>query len=278
MSVRMALARGRAALPGSAAARDARLLLAHAAGLPGDGLHRLADADVSPALLARYDALLARRRGGEPVARILGRRAFWTHVFRITPEVLDPRPETETLVALALEDPFERVLDLGTGSGCILVSLLSERRAATGLGTDLSDGALAVARDNARRAGVGDRAAFQRADWTAGLAGPFDLVVSNPPYIAGDEMADLSPEVRDHDPAMALTPGDDGLLAYRAIAAGVPGLLSPGGRCLVEIGWTQGRAVAEILARAGFAEVAVHPDLDGRDRVVAGLWPGPPAA
>jgi release factor glutamine methyltransferase len=203
------------------------------------------------------------------MGQILGHRAFWRHRFRVTPDVLDPRPETEALVAEALRAPFVRVLDLGTGSGAILLSLLADRPAATGLGTDVSAPALAVAAHNAAALGLADRAAFLRADWFDGVAGSFDLIVSNPPYIAEGEMAALAPEVRDWEPRLALTPGGDGLAAYRTIAAGAGAHLAPGGRLIVETGAAQGPAVAAIMAAAGLGPVRVLPDLAGRDRVVA---------
>ena len=228
--------------------------------------HRIMLAAPMPAdQLATLDGMLAARVARQPLSQIIGRRAFWKHDFRVTRDTLDPRPETEALIEAALKLPWRNVLDLGTGTGAILISLLAERPGATGLGTDLSGAALDVARDNATRIGVD--AAFQRADWFDGLAGRFDLIVSNPPYIALAEMAGLSPEVRDWEPHAALTDFGDGLAAYRAIAAGAAAHLAPGGHLLAEIGWQQGRDVAAIFADAG-AEVAVLPDLDGRDRVV----------
>lgn len=250
------------------APRDARILLAEALRIGADRLTlHLADPldDEASARLAR---MVARRVAREPVSHILGRRMFWGREFRVTPDVLDPRPETETLIAAALASPFTRVLDLGTGSGAILLSLLSEHPGATGLGVDLSPAALAVASGNARALGLDGRAEFALSDWFAGVTGIFDLIVANPPYIAEAEMDDLAPEVRDHEPRMALTPGGDGLDAYRAIAAGLGPHLAPGGRVLVEIGPTQGSAVSALLAAAGLESPRILPDLDGRDRVV----------
>lgn len=215
--------------------------------------------------LAQLDAMLDARAARQPLSQIIGRRAFWKHDFRVTRDTLDPRPETEALIEAALKLPWQRVLDLGTGTGAILISILAERPGAVGLGTDLSDAALAVARDNASRIRVD--ATFQRADWLDGVEGRFDLIVTNPPYIALSEMADLSPEVRDWEPHSALTDGGDGLQAYRDIAAGAAAHLVPGGHLLAEIGWQQGADVAAIFAAQG-AEVTVLPDLGGRDRVV----------
>ena len=271
MSVAAALAEGRARLAAAGVespARDARLLLAEALGVEAGRLAIMGPDPVDAAAAAAYAAMLDRRAAREPVAHILGRRLFWGRRFRVTPEVLDPRPETESLVAAALEAPFARVLDLGTGSGALAVTLLADRPQATGVATDLSHAALEVAAENAARHGVAARLTLRRADWAEGIAGPFDLIVSNPPYLAEAEMAEVAPEVA-REPRMALTPGGDGLAAYRAIAAAAPRLLAPGGRLLLEIGMTQGAPVAALLRAAGLDAVAVRPDLDGRDRVVA---------
>jgi len=260
-----------AKVPG--AERDARRLLAHAWGVSSDLLAgRLADAVPAP-VLAILNADVAARARRVPVSHLTGRRAFWGRTFRVTPEVLDPRPETETLVEAALAAPFDRVLDLGTGSGCILISLLAERPAATGVGTDISPAAVLVAGENAVAHGVADRIVLPLSDWYEDIGGRFDLIVSNPPYIAASEMADLAPEVRDHEPRLALTDGADGLTAYRAIAAGSMDHLTPGGRLLVEIGPAQGAAVSRLFRAAGLEEIRVRPDLDGRDRLVSARRP-----
>ncbi|GKY87860.1 peptide chain release factor N(5)-glutamine methyltransferase [Sinisalibacter aestuarii] len=252
--------------------RDSRALLAHALDMAPDRLILEHDREVSDDEMAAYEVLLHRRLEHEPVSRIIGKRAFWGRDFKISPQVLDPRPETEIIIAEALRGSAPgRLLDLGTGSGILAISLLAEWPGAEGVATDLSPGALAVARENARAHGVADRLSLIEADWFAGVEGVFDLIVSNPPYIAADEMAGLEPEVRDHDPEMALTPGGDGLDAYRAILAGVAAHLAPGGRLMVEIGPSQGAAVTALFEAAGFAHVAVRPDLDGRARVVLGL-------
>ena len=248
--------------------RDARRLLAHV--LDTDTPHltaRTFDALDERALHA-FDNLVGRRCAREPVSHLVGYRDFWKSRFRVTPHVLDPRPETETLVALALDVPFERVLDLGTGSGAILISLLLERPAARGVGTDVSAEAILLAGENADTLGVADRITLPLSDWFDDVGGRYDLIVSNPPYIAANEMGDLEPEVRDHEPRLALTDEADGLTAYRAIASGADAFLKPDGRILVEIGPTQGKAVALLFEQAGFSRVAVHEDLDGRDRVV----------
>lgn len=222
---------------------------------------------------AAFRAAIEKRARRIPVSHILGFRAFWKHDFKVNAQVLDPRPDTETLVELALARPFSRVLDLGTGSGCILISLLAERPEATGVGTDISETAVLIAGENAVRARVADRLVLPLSDWFDDVGGRFDLIVSNPPYIAAAEMAGLAPEVRDHEPRVALTDEADGLTAYRIIAANAPNHLTPGGRLLVEIGPTQGPAVLALFRNAGFAAVQVHPDLNGRDRVVSGVKP-----
>jgi release factor glutamine methyltransferase len=255
------------------AARDARVLLAHALGVMADRLTlHLADEMTEPQARS-YEEALVRRTRHQPVAQITGRRLFWGLEFRVTPDTLDPRPETETLVAEALTQPFLKLLDLGTGTGCILLSCLRHMPMARGVGVDVSPAALAVAAGNAVDLGLEGRARFQQSDWFSAVEGRFDLIVSNPPYIAADEMGSLAPDVRDWEPHLALTPGGDGLDAYRAIARGAGARLLPGGRLLVEIGPTQGLAVAEMLAAAGLDTVRVLPDMDGRDRVVAAVKP-----
>lgn len=241
--------------------RDARRLMDHFFG-------RLWDDDPVPDEDA-YDRAVARRAAREPISHITGLRGFWRSEFRVTPDVLDPRPETEALVEAALEWQFNRVLDIGTGSGVILLTLLVERAEARGFGTDVSEAALAVARRNAEGLGVEDRATWHLTSWTAGVPGVFDLIVSNPPYLAEHEMEGLAPELS-YEPRGALTLGGDGLDAYRAIAAEAPDRMAPGGRILLEIGPTQGEAVSGMLRDAGLTRVEIRRDLDGRDRVVMG--------
>ncbi|MFC3087252.1 peptide chain release factor N(5)-glutamine methyltransferase [Tabrizicola soli] len=256
------------------AARDARVLLAHALGIAPDRLTLHLPDEMTEPQASGYEAALAAREARRPVAQITGRRLFWGLPFRVTRDTLDPRPETEALVAEALARPFLKLLDLGTGTGCILLSCLKGMPMARGVGVDLSPAALTVAAGNARDLGLEDRAKFLESDWFAKVGGAFDLIVSNPPYIAAEEMPGLAPEVRDWEPHLALTPGGDGLDAYRAIARGAGARLMPGGRLLVETGPTQGPAVAGLFRQAGLGEVRILPDMDGRDRVVAAVKPG----
>ncbi|MGR3804567.1 peptide chain release factor N(5)-glutamine methyltransferase [Marinibacterium profundimaris] len=249
-------------------ARDARLLLAHAARIEAARVTLIAPEDLEPEIAERYDRLIALRSVRVPVSHLVGERAFYGRRFKISRDVLDPRPETEALIEAALAEPYDKVLDLGTGSGCILVTLLAERPASRGMGVDLSEAACLQASANAVLHRVQERARIVVSDWFSHVDGRFDLIVSNPPYIARSEMSDLAPEVRDHEPGMALTDGGDGLGAYRAICADAAGHLAVGGRLIMEIGPTQGESVAEICLDAGFGEVEILPDLDGRDRVI----------
>ena len=257
------------------APRDARLLLARAMGLAADRVSLHLGDPFSVEAEAALASLVAARASRQPMAQILGSRLFWGHAFEVTRDTLDPRPETEVLVAEAISKPFVRMLDLGTGTGCILISCLLALPKAEGLGTDLSDAALAVAARNTRRHGLAARCRFAAGDWWDAVSGRFDLITSNPPYIADDEMPLLSPEVLGHEPHLALTPGGDGLDAYRTIVKGAAARLTQGGRILLEIGPTQGLAVSGLLADQGFASIRILPDLDGRPRVVSALGPGP---
>lgn len=256
------------------APRDARRLLAHAVGVEAGRLTLILPEPVTQEAEARFAALLQRRAGREPVSHLLGYREFYGRRFKVTRNVLDPRPETEILIEVALQDAFASVIDLGTGSGCILLTLLAEMPEARGVGTDLSEDACRVAEDNMHALDLGERAAILRTSWADGIKGQVDLVVSNPPYIGLDEMDGLSPEVHDHEPHMALTDGGDGLSAYREISQQAANLLRVGGRLIVEIGPTQAVAVAQMFADNGFEKVRVIQDLDGRDRVVSGEYHG----
>lgn len=248
--------------------RDARLLLAHVLETDTARLSIMGPDPLPDAVATAFATLVDRRCQREPVSHLLGYRDFWTSRFKITADVLDPRPETELLVSLALNEPFARVLDLGTGSGAILISLLLERPEACGVGTDVSPEAILIAGENAERLGVADRITLPLSDWFDDVGGRFDLIVSNPPYIAASEMTSLDPDVRDYEPRLALTDGGDGLSAYRTLAETALDHLTENGRILLEIGPTQAVSVVTLFRAAGFRHVHVHPDLDGRDRVV----------
>jgi len=227
---------------------------------------------------ARLEDFISRRELREPVSHILGRKGFWKIMLNVTPHVLTPRPDTETLVEWVLRQyPDGRsfsMLDLGVGSGAIILAILAERAAAKGLGVDVSDEALAVARENAANLGLARRVALLRGDWTRGLddAG-FDLVVSNPPYIRSGEIETLDPEVKDFEPRLALDGGADGLDAYRLLAPEILRVLKPGGRFAVEIGHDQSTEVERLFRATDAAEIATLKDMANRDRVVVGMKP-----
>ena len=246
--------------------RDARILVAAASGHPADRI-RLYESEPCLGLEALEDSLI-QREARKPVAMIVGQREFWGRPFKVTTDTLVPRPETEVLVEEALKQPFARVLDLGTGSGAIIVSLLCEIEAATGVGVDVSEPALAVARANAATFDVATRVEMIRSDWFRNVQGKFDLIVSNPPYVSEEEFESLAPEVRNWDPKGALSPGGDGLDAYRRIAKEGHAFLADHGRLLVEIGSTQSDSVTQILAGEGWDVFGTRVDLDGRNRVI----------
>jgi release factor glutamine methyltransferase len=254
---------------------DARLLVEAAAEATRADIVTDPYRELTPDQTARLEDYVSRRLKREPVSHILGRKGFWKIMLQVTKDVLTPRPDTETVVEFALREFPEtapwRILDLGVGSGAILLALLAERPAARGLGVDISEEALAVAQDNAAGLGLAGRAAFLRGDWTAGLAeGEFDLVVANPPYIASKVIETLDPEVRDHEPRLALEGGVDGLDHYRLLAPEILRVLKPGGRFAVEIGYDQKIAVETLFREAGAVFVDTIRDLADRDRVVVG--------
>ena len=224
--------------------------------------------DFANADAARFEGLIERRIAREPVSQIIGKRAFWTSEFEVTGDVLDPRPDTETLVEAALAAQWKSVLDLGTGSGCILLSLLKERNGCTGTGVDISKAALAVAARNRERLGLAASARLLQSDWFETVTGRYDLIVSNPPYIAEHVYQGLPPELVQYEPRIALTPGGDGLAAYRIIAANASHYLTVRGQVMVEIGYDQGESVQEIFRAAGFVDISLIRDLAGKDRVV----------
>ena len=255
---------------------DARLLIAHALGVDRTELLANGTRTLNAQEIQAIDALAARRLKREPVARILGRKEFWSLMLEVTPAVLVPRPDTETVVEAALDFVVRgglrterlRILDIGTGSGALLLALLSELPNARGTATDISAAALSVARANAERHGLGDRCGFIACNIAAGLRGPFDLIVSNPPYVARGEIATLTPEVRNYDPAVALDGGSDGLDGYRTIAADAGRLLAPGGRLIVELGAGQEDAVRALFTKAGLAVGEARNDLAGIARAL----------
>jgi release factor glutamine methyltransferase len=257
---------------------DARLLLCHAAGLTPEAYIAWPDARLSEDAASRFDAMIARRLKGEPVSRIVDAREFYGRAFVVDAHTLDPRPDTETLIDAVLgtitregrREEALRILDLGTGTGCILLTLLAEVPHAQGVGSDISEDALEIARRNAREIGVGDRASFVAGDWFGPIDGRFDIVVSNPPYIASAEIAGLPREVG-YDPICALDGGVDGLYAYRLIASGVARVLNPRGLVFLEVGEAQGESVLGLLCSAGLeieAGASVWADLGERQRCV----------
>ena len=256
--------------------REARLLLAHATKQSFEWIVAHSEADCSVGDI--YDALIDRRCAHEPFSHIVGTREFWSLPFRVSADVLDPRSDSETLVSAALacfpvrERPL-RVLDLGTGSGCLLLSFLHERPWALGIGVDCSTAALLVARENARDLGLAERARFLCADWAQCLSGRFDLILANPPYIPTADIAGLLPEVSSYEPRRALDGGAEGLDCYRAIVAQLPAVSGGETRVVLEFGINQAPAVSEIFQACGFAQIEVIPDLAGLPRclVASGL-------
>ena len=249
---------------------DARVLLAHAMGCEPARLILMEDDEVHPDIFRTFDSYLASREKFQPVSQIIGGREFWGRWFEITQDVLDPRSETESLIEIALQNgPYERILDLGTGSGILAVTLAAEWKDARAIAVDISSEAIAIATKNAMAHDVLDRVNLVVSSWFNAVVGQFDLIVSNPPYISASEMGDLSPDVRHWEPFLALTPGGDGLDSYRTIASMLDQFLAKGGLALFEIGHTQGADVVKIFRDAGFANVSVSKDMGGKDRVIA---------
>jgi release factor glutamine methyltransferase len=253
--------------------RRARRLLAAALGLSPNEVFAHIDRMISAADSQRVTTLLARMLTHEPLSRMLGVREFWGLEFELSVDAFDPRPETETVIEAVIARLPERhrayrFLDLGTGSGCLLLALLSEFPSASGIGVDLAPGAAITARRNAARLGLGARAGFVVGDWAAAIGGGFDAVVANPPYIASCDIADLPPEVRDFDPRPALDGGSDGLGAYRAIIPDLRRRLVPRGIFATEIGVGQHEAVGELVAAAGLGIETIAADLAGIERCI----------
>jgi release factor glutamine methyltransferase len=258
---------------------DARVMMRHVLGLRFEDML----ADPTRRLTAeeerRYAVLIERRKAREPLSHILGKREFWSLSFVVSRDVLDPRPDSETLVEAVLDHvrASDRpdgqglsILDLGTGSGCLLLALLHELPGASGLGVDFSQAAVAVAESNARRLGLSARARFAESDWFSGVNGTFDIVVSNPPYVRSGDVTALAPEVRDHEPPLALDGGPDGLDAYRRIVSGLRAVCRPDAMVAFEFGWGQADDVAGLLSEIGIVDTCVRRDLAGVARCVTG--------
>lgn len=254
--------------------RDANLLLRLAANLSPEQAMMAPSREIDRETARLFDAFVARRARGEPVSRIRGIREFWSLEFEINAATLDPRADSEVLVAAVVETlarrgiPAPRILDLGTGSGCLLISLLSEFPRAVGVGVDLDPQATATAMHNARRNSVDRRASFVVSNWHTAIDSQFDVIVSNPPYISTETIPSLEAEVRRYDPHLALDGGRDGLSCYRMIGSAMPGLLAEGGLAVFEVGLGQSRSVAAILTNAGLSGIEIRPDLAGIPRCV----------
>jgi len=276
MSVALAVAEAQRRLAAAGVAEprlDAQVLMGHVLACGRAGVLSRPDRLLDDAEAARFAGLVAGRAARRPVSQLVEEREFWSLPFRVTPDVLTPRPDSETVVAAALGCIADRtapvrLLDLGTGSGCLLLALLHELPAARGIGVDRSGAALAVARGNALRLGLAGRGAFVQGSWASALRGPFDLAVANPPYIPDAAIAALEPEVARFEPRGALAGGPDGLDAYRQILGDLARVLAPGGRLVVEIGDGQAAGVTDIAGACGWSMGARHADLAGRIRAL----------
>lgn len=251
--------------------RDARLLLESASGVNGTQVIAFPERSLDTGQCATFRMLVERRKSREPISRILGRREFWSLPFKVSRDTLDPRPDSETLIEAVLDRVADRqakvkLLDFGTGTGCLLLALLSELPQARGIGVDLNPGAVAIAAENAAALGLAARCEFRVGDWGKNLAGAFDIVVSNPPYIEAAAIPSLDPEVANHDPHLALSGGADGLDAYRGLAPDAARLLAPGGLLAVEIGQGQGDSIRRIVVRFGLSDMGSKRDLAGIER------------
>ena len=249
--------------------RDARLLLADCLELRTQNLNLLDDSCISEIKISKFWRMINERCKRKPVSKILGYRSFWGRDFEINENVLDPRGDTETLIELILDCNFENMLELGTGSGAIAITVLAERPEVTCVATDISKYALNTARTNSKRHGVESRLKLLYSNWFDKISGSFDIIVSNPPYISSKEYAQLSAEVVKYDPKISLTLGGDGLEAYREILSQALEKLSKNGHIFLEIGYTQANAVGHLFREAGFQQIKVHKDLGSRDRVIS---------
>ena len=249
--------------------RDARLLLADCLELRTQNLNLLNDSYISEIKISKFWRMVKERCKRKPVSKILGYRSFWGRDFEINENVLDPRGDTETLIELILDCKFENMLELGTGSGAIAITVLAERPEVTCVATDVSEYALKTASKNSKRHGVESRLKLLHSNWFEKISGSFDVIVSNPPYISSEEYAQLSAEVVKYDPKISLTLGGDGLEAYREILSRALEKLSKNGHIFLEIGYTQANAVGHLFREAGFQQIKVHKDLGSRDRVIS---------
>ena len=249
--------------------RDARLLLADCLELRTQNLNLLNDSYISEIKISKFRRMVKERCKRKPVSKILGYRSFWGRDFEINENVLDPRGDTETLIELILDCKFENMLELGTGSGAIAITVLAERPEVTCVATDISEYAIKTASKNSKRHGVESRLKLLHSNWFEKISGSFDVIVSNPPYISSEEYAQLSAEVVKYDPKISLTLGGDGLEAYREILSQALEKLSKNGHIFLEIGYTQANAVGHLFREAGFQQIKVHKDLSSRDRVIS---------
>ncbi len=255
------------------ASLDARLLLAHALGVSREQLLFRLDAAITREQAAAYDDLIARRAQRQPVSQLLGRREFWGREFIVTGDTLDPRPDSEAMIETILAQRPDRsvplrILDLGTGTGCLMLSLLGEYPEARGVAVDISEEALAVARKNAERHGMADRVEFRRSRWWEHVGESFDIIAANPPYILTDVIPQLHPEVSEFEPMVALDGGTDGLVCYREIALQLADRLAPGGIAAFELGTGMQQGVCDIITSRGLQVAAVRQDLQGIPRCI----------
>lgn len=249
---------------------DARVLMAHALGVSSANLLLQAHDGIKDDELERFMQLIQSRSVFQPVSQIIGRREFWGREFNVTSDVLDPRPETESIIDLVLNNNFtpKRILDLGTGSGILAITLAAEIPTANVFATDISDAALSIAKDNAHKHGVHDRIQFMKSDWFECVSGQFDLIVSNPPYISADEMLELDKDVVNWEPHIALSPGGDGLSPYKSIAKSLDKYLLGNGSAYFEFGYKQAQKVKEIFQDSGFNNTSIHEDMSGHQRII----------
>ena len=257
----------------SNAARESKKILAFVTNHEYSALNWMQEFKISKELKFKFIDLIEQRVSGAPISKIIGKRLFFNSEFFVNENVLDPRPETEVVVSVALEKNFSTVLDLGTGTGCIVISLLKERPDVVGVSVDISKECLNVAKINAETNGVSDRIKFIHSDWFSNVTSRFDLIVSNPPYIGLSELNDLSREVKNFDPKVALFGGRDGLNCYEAIFNDVSRFLNPGGWLITEVGYAQSSIVKKFFLNSGFVDIKVTKDLDLNNRVVSGHLP-----